>query len=150
MFYNRELLTTKKIVSLGCDRKAVKKSDVDQYAAQKFNVGMNGFLENDITLVMRATSLEQLKRISQRLQEIPKNNPDNSKKSLLTITRETMSRYSQTPSELVRAQEQIYLDVLRDEREKLVQKRDEKLNDSQSDNNDSTPSSPAADAPVAQ
>lgn len=84
-----------------------KKSDVDQYPNQKFNLGQNGFVENDITLVSRATSLEQLKRISLRLQEIPKNNPDNSKKSVFDIKREIIDRQSQTPSELVRAQEYI-------------------------------------------
>lgn len=106
--------TTRVVHGVGDKPKYLRKTVVDQYPASKFNIGMNGFIENDITLVSRCTSLEQLKRLAARLQEVPKNNPDNTKKSIIQISRETLDRYSQTPSELVRAQEFLIRQVSRD------------------------------------
>lgn len=76
------------------------KRAIDQFYAQEFCIGPNGFPESDITLLMRATTQKEYEMIAARLQEIKKTNPDNSKKSDKQIISEIWPRGFQTPSEI--------------------------------------------------
>lgn len=51
---------------------------VDQFPAQDFNIGANGFVSNDISVLARAQSEQEFQLILNRLKEYKVNNPDTS------------------------------------------------------------------------
>ena len=77
--------------------KRVNFRPVDQFPAQEFNKGANGFPANDITLLSRATNTKEAEIIIQRLEEVKVDNPDNSGKSDVQILKEIVPSWVNTP-----------------------------------------------------
>lgn len=80
---------------------------IDQYDAQPFNISESGHIANDITSLARAQSKQEFDMILSRLQQIEKSNelPQTmSDKERISLVR---SRYTQSPTELMRFAEQL-------------------------------------------
>lgn len=65
-----------------------------------FEINAYGFFRSDIASLNAATSLQEYQLILSRLQSYEANNPDNSKKSVEQIVRETLPWRAQSPSEI--------------------------------------------------
>lgn len=65
-----------------------------------FEINAYGFFRSDIASLNAATSLQEYQLILSRLQSYQANNPDNSKKSVEQIVRDTLPWRAQTPSEI--------------------------------------------------
>lgn len=80
---------------------------IDQYDAQPFNISESGHIANDITSLARAQSKQEFDMILSRLQQIEKSNElplTMSDKERISLVR---SRYTQSPTELMRFAEQL-------------------------------------------
>lgn len=65
-----------------------------------FEINAYGFFRSDIASLNAATSMQEYQLILSRLQSYQANNPDNSKKSVEQIVRETLPWRAQSPSEI--------------------------------------------------
>lgn len=70
---------------------------VDQFPAQPFNRGVNGFPANDITLLSRATNAKEYEQIIARLDEVKVSNPDNTELSDVEILEQMIPSWVNTP-----------------------------------------------------
>lgn len=85
-----------------------------------FEINAYGFFRSDIASLNAATSMQEYQLILSRLQSYQANNPDNSKKSVEQIVRETLPWRAQSPSEIRQVAE--YVGNLR--AEQLEQERE--------------------------
>lgn len=72
-----------------------------------FEINAFGFFRSDIASLNAATSLQEYQLILSRLQSYQAKNPDNSKKSIEQIVRETLPWRAQSPSEIRQVAEYI-------------------------------------------
>lgn len=84
---------------------------VDQYPAQDFNKGLNGLPANDLTLLERAQSAQEVELILSRLQEL-RSQSKNVGKSDAELICEIVPRWVQTPSEIDKFMEYYYNNVV--------------------------------------
>ena len=85
---------------------------IDQYNAQSFNLGFNGFPANDLTLLERAQTLAECQLIAQRLQEVKVANPNLEGKSDADIIKMIKPRVVQSPAEVERYLDYYYNNVI--------------------------------------
>lgn len=73
---------------------------VSEFEQQDFCLNEFGWVANDVSLLMKASTQQEYDLIAQRLQEIKKNNPDTSKMSDGDIIKSIWPRFYQSPSEI--------------------------------------------------
>lgn len=91
-----------------------------------FEINAYGFFRSDIASLNAATSMQEYQLILSRLQSYQANNPDNSKKSVEQIVRETLPWRAQSPSEIRQVAEyigNIYAEQLDQERERAASRQ---------------------------
>lgn len=107
-----------------------------------FEINAYGFFRSDIASLNAATSLQEYQLILSRLQSYEANNPDNSKKSIEQIVRETLPWRAQSPSEIRQVAEYVgtmRAEQLEQERERAVARQRKSV---------SSPSAPAAEPSI--
>lgn len=91
-----------------------------------FEINSYGFFRSDIASLNAATSMQEYQLILSRLQSYQANNPDNSKKSVEQIVRETLPWRAQSPSEIRQVAEYVgnmRAEQLEQERERAVSRQ---------------------------
>lgn len=91
-----------------------------------FEINAYGFFRSDIASLNAATSMQEYQLILSRLQSYQANNPDNSKKSVEQIVRETLPWRAQSPSEIRQVAEYVgnmRAEQLEQDRERVVSRQ---------------------------